>query len=72
VTAEPRPRWVHLTDEQRDIAADLYERAQVLMAGGRMSIGEALDTAAIQAGHIPHLFDAPPDQDPEHGAWSRE
>ena len=54
---ETRPRWVHLTPEQRDIAADLYERARPLMDRG-MSIGEALDAAAIQAGHLPQLIAA--------------
>lgn len=51
---EIRPRWVHLTAEQREIAAELYERARPLMDRG-MSISEALDTAAIQAGHLPQL-----------------
>lgn len=50
-----RPRWAHLTPEQHEIAADLYERARPLMDWG-MSIGEALDAAAIQAEHIPQLF----------------
>lgn len=52
---ETRPRWVHLTPEQREIAADLYARAMELTAHG-MTIAEAMDAAAIQAGHIPHLF----------------
>jgi len=51
---ETRPRWVHLTAEQREIAADLYERARPLIERG-MSVAEALDTAAIQAGHLPQF-----------------
>lgn len=54
---EIRPRWMHLTPEQREIAADLYERARPLIARG-LSIGEALDAAAIQAGHLPQLVAA--------------
>jgi hypothetical protein len=52
---EIRPKWVHLTAEQREIAADLYERARPLIDRG-MSIGEALDAVAIQAGHLPQLI----------------
>jgi hypothetical protein len=59
---EIRPRWMHLTAEQREMAADLYERARPLMDRG-MSIAEALDAAAIQAGHLPQLFAA--EADPE-------
>ena len=59
---EIRPRWAHLTAEQREVAADLYERARPLMARG-LSIAEALDAAAIQAGHIPQLVVA--EADPE-------
>lgn len=54
---EIRPRWVHLTPEQREIAADLYERARPLIARG-LSVTEALDAAAIQAGHLPQLVAA--------------
>lgn len=61
---ETRPRWVHLTPEQRDIAADLYERARPLMDRG-MSIGEALDAAEIQAGHLPQLYPHPADEEAE-------
>ena len=52
-----RPRWATLTPEQREIAADLYERARPLIDRG-LSISEALDAAAIQAGHLPQLVAA--------------
>lgn len=52
---ETRPRWTHLTPEQREIAADLYERARPLIDRG-MSVTDALDAAAIQAGHLPQLI----------------
>jgi hypothetical protein len=54
---DPRPRWAYLTPGQRDIAADLYDRTQALMASdGRMSIRQAMETAAIQAGHLPQIL----------------
>lgn len=59
-----RPRWAHLTPEQHKIAADLYERARSLMDQG-MSISEALDVAAIQAGHLPRLFPYETGEEPE-------
>lgn len=59
---ELRPRWASLTSEQREIAADLYERARPLIERG-MSVAEALDVAAIQAGHLPQLIAA--EADPE-------
>lgn len=52
---EMRPRWVSLTPEQREIAADLYERTRPLIDHG-MSVTEALDAAAIQAGRLPQLI----------------
>jgi uncharacterized protein YoaH (UPF0181 family) len=55
---------VHLTAEQREIAAELFERARPLMDRG-MSIGEALDAAAIQAGHLPQLVAAEANPEPE-------
>ncbi|ACU71921.1 hypothetical protein Caci_3012 [Catenulispora acidiphila DSM 44928] len=52
---EDRPRWASLTAEQREIATTLYLRAQELIDSG-MSIAEAMETAAIHAGHVDPLL----------------
>ena len=52
--SEPQRRtWQTLSDQQRTIAKDLMERAQRMWAeaDGEISLREAIELAAFQAGH---------------------
>jgi len=52
--SEPQRRtWQTLSDQQRIIAKDLMERAQRMWAeaDGEISLREAIELAAFQAGH---------------------
>lgn len=57
-TPVERPRWAALTDEQRDLAAELVARAEKLRTEANadpdsdgLSIRDAMALAAVQMGH---------------------
>lgn len=61
MTAEYRRRWATLTSQQLVIAEDLRVRAERLLDGNPdLTCAEAIDIAAIQAGHFPQSLDRSP------------